>query len=69
MFKYITLCFIVVLFATGALGQEKMDVATIKLNLDNQKNKVDTNTIKLQIRLLLLWFLFMIWLVTNQAVI
>ncbi|AYL94536.1 histidine kinase dimerization/phosphoacceptor domain -containing protein [Mucilaginibacter celer] len=51
MFKYITLCFIVVFFATGSLAQKKMDVATIKLSLDNQKNKVDTNTIKLQIRL------------------
>lgn len=51
MFKNITLCFIVVFCTSGVLGQEKMDVATIKLNLDNQKNKVDTNTIKLQIRL------------------
>ncbi|MEO3406363.1 sensor histidine kinase [Mucilaginibacter sp. CAU 1740] len=51
MFKYITLCFIVVFFASGALGQKKMDVATIKLNLNNLKNKADTNAIKLQVQL------------------
>ncbi|WP_413667101.1 histidine kinase dimerization/phosphoacceptor domain -containing protein [Mucilaginibacter sp. Mucisp86] len=51
MFKYIATCFIVLIFALSASGQKKMDIATIKLNLDNQKNKADTNTIKLQIQL------------------
>lgn len=51
MFKYIATCFIVLIFASNASGQKKMDIATIKLNLDNQKNKADTNTIKLQIQL------------------
>jgi two-component sensor histidine kinase len=51
MFKYIATCFIVLIFATRASGQKKMDITTIKLNLDNQKNKADTNTIKLQIQL------------------
>ncbi|UOE47011.1 sensor histidine kinase [Mucilaginibacter sp. SMC90] len=51
MFKYISICFIVVFFASTVLGQKKMDITTIKLNLDNQKNKADTNTIKLQIQL------------------
>lgn len=51
MFKYIATCFIVLIFALNASGQKKMDIATIKLNLNNQKNKADTNTIKLQIQL------------------
>ncbi|MFB0496995.1 two-component sensor histidine kinase [Mucilaginibacter sp. OAE612] len=51
MFKYIATCFIALIFAPSVSGQKKMDIATIKLKLDNQKNKADTNTIKLQIQL------------------
>ncbi|MDB5147992.1 MAG: hypothetical protein JWQ57_2012, partial [Mucilaginibacter sp.] len=51
MLKYILICFIVVIFVSNASGQKKMDIATIKLNLNNPKSKADTNTIKLQIQL------------------
>ncbi|PWK78383.1 two-component sensor histidine kinase [Mucilaginibacter oryzae] len=51
MFKYITLCFIVAFFASGVSGQKKMDVAAIKLNLQNLKSGPDTDILKLQIKL------------------